>query len=85
MNKLLSDRSTQQLSSELTATIKELRGILAGLSPQGAAFQSFEGSVQKLNATLSNLDELTRTLKDQPNTLILPPKFPSDPAPGANN
>jgi paraquat-inducible protein B len=85
MEKLLSDRSTQQLGSELTATLKDLREILVGLSPQGAAFQSFEGSVEKLNGTLSNLDELTRTLKDQPNALILPTKFPSDPIPGANN
>ena len=83
MDELLSDREMQQLSAEMMAAIKELRGVLTGLSPEGPAFQSFESSVGKLNETLANLDELTRTLKDQPNALILPTKFPADPTPGA--
>lgn len=83
MDELLSDREMQQLSAEMMAAIKELRSVLTGLSPEGPAFQSFESSVGKLNETLANLDELTRTLKDQPNALILPTKFPADPIPGA--
>jgi paraquat-inducible protein B len=83
MDELLSDQEMQQLSAEMMAAIKELRGVLTGLSPEGPAFQSFESSVGKLNETLANLDELTRTLKDQPNALILPTKFPADPTPGA--
>jgi paraquat-inducible protein B len=67
----------------MTATLKDVRKILRGLSPDGQIFQSVEGSVSKINQTLYNLDELTRTLTDKPNALILPTKFPSDPLPGA--
>lgn len=85
LNTLLEDRHTKQLSAEVTGAVKDLRQVLDGLSPGSPAFQSFEGSMLKINETLSNLDELTRTLKDQPNALVLPTKFPSDPIPGANN
>jgi paraquat-inducible protein B len=83
VDELLNDRNTQKLSAEMTATLKDVRKILRGLSPDGQIFQSVEGSVSKINQTLYNLDELTRTLTDKPNALILPTKFPSDPLPGA--
>lgn len=85
VDELLDDRNTQKLSAEMTATLKDVRKILSGLSPDGKIFQSVEGSVSKINQTLYNLDELTRTLSDQPNALILPTKFRSDPLPGANH
>lgn len=85
VDELLNDRNTKKLSAEMTATLKDVREILAGLSPDGQMFQSVEGSMDKLNQTLYNLDELTRTLSDKPNALILPTNFPSDPLPGANN
>ncbi len=85
VDELLNDRNTQKLSAEMTATLKDVRKILDGLSPDGQMFQSIEGSVSKLNQTLYNLDELTRTLSDKPNALILPTNFPSDPLPGANH
>ena len=85
VDELLNDRDTQKLSAEMTATLKDVREILDGLSPEGQIFQSIEGSVSKINQTLYNLDELTRTLSDKPNALILPTNYPSDPLPGANH
>jgi paraquat-inducible protein B len=85
VDELLNDRDTQKLSAEMTATLKNVREILGGLSPEGKIFQSIEGSVSKINQTLYNLDELTRTLSDKPNALILPTNYPSDPLPGANH
>lgn len=85
VDELLNDRDTQKLSAEMTATLKDVREILGGLSPEGQIFQSIEGSVSKINQTLYNLDELTRTLSDKPNALILPTNYPSDPLPGANH
>lgn len=85
VDELLNDRNTQKLSAEMTATLKDVRKILGGLSPDGQIFQSIEGSVSKINQTLYNLDELTRTLSDKPNALILPTNYPSDPLPGANH
>ena len=85
VDKLLNDRNTKKLSAEMSETLTAVREILDGLSPDGQMFQSAEGSMNKLNQTLYNLDELTRTLSDKPNALILPTNFPSDPLPGANN
>ena len=85
VDELLDDRNTQKLSAEMTATLKDVRKILSGLSPDGNILHSVEGSVSKINQTLYNLYELTRTLSDQPNALILPTKFRSDPLPGANH
>ena len=85
VDEFLNDRNTQNLSAEMTATLKDVRKILGGLSPDGQIFQSIEGSVSKINQTLYNLDELTRTLSDKPNALILPTNYPSDPLPGANH
>ncbi len=85
VDKLLNDRNTKKLSAEMIETLTAVREILDGLSPDGQMFQSAEGSMNKLNQTLYNLDELTRTLSDKPNALILPTNFPSDPLPGANN
>lgn len=85
VDQLLNDRNTKKLSAEMTATLKDVREILDGLSPDGQIFQSVEGSMNKLNQTLYNLDELTRTLSEKPNSLILPTNFPSDPLPGANH
>lgn len=83
VNELLNDTSTKDFRNELNDSLVSFRKILEGLSPDGAAFQSFEGSLHKLNETLYNLDELTGALKDQPNSLIFSPKFPNDPIPGA--
>jgi paraquat-inducible protein B len=85
MDTFIQDTNREQVSAELSNTLKETQRVLSGMSPDSAAYQSIEDSMMKLNQTLSNLDQLTRTLKDKPNSLILPTNFPSDPTPGANH
>jgi paraquat-inducible protein B len=53
------------------------------LSPDSAAGQSLSSSIFELNRTLRNLEELTRTLSDKPNSLIFPTDIPADPIPEA--
>ena len=83
INKILNDSNAQQMTAELNATLESCREILEGLSPDSSAFQSFEDSLERLNRTFYNLNELTDTLKERPNSLIFHPNFPSDPIPGA--
>ena len=83
INTILSDSNAQQMTAELNATLESLREILEGLSPDSLAFQYFEDSLEKFNRTFYNLNELTKTLKERPNSLIFHPNFPSDPIPGA--
>lgn len=83
INGILNDTSTKDFRKDMNEAMVSLRRTLEGLSPDGAAFQSFEQSLQLLNETLYNLDELTGALKEQPNSLIFSPNFPNDPIPGA--
>jgi paraquat-inducible protein B len=82
LDAILSDQHSQQLTGELTETLQEFRKILASLAPGESTFRVIESSVDKLNETLGNLEELTRTLKDKPNALVFPTHFPEDPLPG---
>ena len=83
INMLLNDSNARQMTAELNATLESFRELLEGLSPDSQAFQSFEDGLEKLNRTFYNLNELTNTLKERPNSLIFHPNFPSDPIPGA--
>ena len=81
---ILNQQGTQNLTEELSGTLAELRKILAELAPEGAAYQSLNSSINELNQTLYNVQELTRTLADKPNALVLPTNFPDDPQPEAS-
>jgi len=59
--------------------------MMRSVGPGSPAYQAIEGSMNKLNETLYNVESLTRTLNDQPNALVLPMNYPEDPQPGANN
>ena len=84
LNAILDDQDTQQLSAQLGSTLLELRKVLASFSPEGAAYQSLDSNINTLNQTLHNLEELTDTLTDKPNALVLPTNFPADPTPEAS-
>ena len=81
---MLNQPATQELTAELGSTMVELRKILSELAPEGSAYQSLNSSINELNNTLYNLEELTRTLAVKPNALLLPTDFPADPQPEAN-
>jgi paraquat-inducible protein B len=80
---VLDQDSTRSLTGELNATLVELRKALAGLSPDSAVGDSINSSLYELNRTLRNIEELTRTLSDQPNALLFPVDAPADPTPEA--
>lgn len=80
---VLDQDSTRSLTAELNATLAELREVLAGLSPGSAVGDSINSSLYELNRTLSNFEELTRTLSDKPNALLFPVEAPADPIPEA--
>ena len=81
----LEHNNTQMLTTELQATLVELRTVLAGLSPDSQAYQSLNASLLELNRTLQNLGDFSRTLSDQPNSLVMPVDNPPDPIPEARS
>ena len=63
--------------------IKELRRSLEGLSPDSELYQNLNDNLRQLNHTMSNLEDLTSTLSDQPNAAVFGSKLPPDPEPEA--
>ena len=82
--KILEDDKTQALTSELQATLVDLRAVMAGFAPESEAYQSMNSSLLQLNQTLNNLNSITRTLSDQPNAAVMPVDLPPDLIPEAN-
>jgi len=80
---ILEKDGTKALPGELSATLAELRSTLKGLSPDSPVGQSLSNSVFELNRTLRNLEELTRSLAEKPNSLVFPTEVPADPEPEA--
>lgn len=80
---ILDKEGTKALPSELNQTLAELRKALSAISPDSAVGQSISNSVFELNRTLRNLEELTRTLSEKPNSLVFPTDVPADPIPEA--
>ncbi|BFM14128.1 intermembrane transport protein PqiB [Maricurvus nonylphenolicus] len=83
VNSLLEHRQTQALPENLTATINEFREVLDGFSQDSNLYQNLGYSVNELNRTLENLDELSRRLADNPNSLIFSGSHKADPKPEA--
>ncbi|HEB28492.1 MAG TPA: intermembrane transport protein PqiB [Porticoccus sp.] len=83
VNGLLERDDTKKVSSELVATLGELRYALAGLSPDSKMYQSLGASVNSLNGTLENLDALIRKLSIKPSSLLFPGTPEMDPIPEA--
>jgi uncharacterized lipoprotein YmbA len=72
LNTILERSSTQDLTAEIQATLEDMRAVLAGISPNSEAYQSLNASLLELNRTLQNLSDFSRTLSDQPNSLVMP-------------
>jgi len=80
---VLDQDSTRAMAAELNATLAEVRKAMAGLSPDSDVGDSITSSLYELNRTLRNIEELTRTLSEQPNALLFPVDAPADPTPEA--
>jgi len=83
-NRILESDGAQSLPDELAATVAELRRTLDGLSRDSELYQNLSSSVNTLNATLENLNNLARQLSDQPGSVLFPAKPEADPIPEAN-
>lgn len=81
LNTLLAQSSTRELPQELNATLADLRKSLDALAPQSELYQGINSSLLRLNNTLGNLDQLTRTLAAQPSAVVLPAPATPDPLP----
>ena len=82
---LVKDIHSQQVSAELVKTLQDTQRMMRSVGQGSSAYEAIEGSMNKLNETLYNVEALTQTLNDKPNALVLPTTYPEDPIPGANS
>ena len=83
LNTMIQSEGIQQLPQQLDQTLQELHKTINGLSPGSEVYQSINSALLRLNSTLGNLEKVTNTLADQPNSLILPSNPKPDPVPEA--
>lgn len=70
LNNILENEDTQNLSESINTTLDELKVTLKGLSPDSALYQDLNDSIEQLNATMRNIEQLTYTINTKPNSLI---------------
>ena len=83
LHKILASQSAQQLPESLNATLEELKQVLEGLAPGSPVHQSLANSIDQLNTTLRNIENLTYTLDTKPSSLIFSKPQPPDTQPEA--
>lgn len=70
LNTILADNDTQQIPESIHAVLEELQSVLKGISPDSNMYQDLNESIQQLNATMRNIEELTYTIDTKPNSII---------------
>ncbi|STZ76769.1 intermembrane transport protein PqiB [Bergeriella denitrificans] len=70
LNTLVGKPQTQNIPNELNQTLKELRQVLQGVSPQSPVYGDVQQTLQNLDKTLKDVQPVIQTLKEKPNALI---------------
>ncbi len=70
VNRLVAQPQTQGIPAELNQTLKELRQVLQGVSPQSPVYGDVQQTLQNLDKTLKDVQPVLQTLKEKPNALI---------------
>lgn len=83
VDKLVNDPQTQTMPANINQTLTELQQTMKGLSPDSPAYLELNRSLQSLEKLLRDLRPLTKTLEEQPNSLIFNPAPANDPVPPA--
>lgn len=83
LQSLLEDPSLQQIPASINASLRELQRTLQGLSPESSAYRELTDTLESLEALLSDLQPVARTLREQPNALIFDHSEGPDPVPQA--
>lgn len=83
LNSILKNSNTQQLPESIVSTLDELKQTLQGLSPNSSLYLDLSSSIEQLNATLKNVENLTQTIENKPNSLIFSKPIKEDTQPRA--
>lgn len=70
LNTMLAKNETQHIPESAHSVLEELREVLNGMSPDSNMYQDLNESIQQLNSTMRNIEELTYTIDTKPNSII---------------
>jgi paraquat-inducible protein B len=81
--KLLARDETQNLTAELEATLKQVRGSVDSLGPNGAMQGDLARTLDELRAALRSFKVLSDSIEEKPNSLLFGREGSGDPTPRA--
>lgn len=81
--KLLENEDTQGLTTELADTLKQVRGSVESLGPNGAVQGDLSRTLDELRAALRSFKTLSDSIEDKPNSLLFGREGSGDPTPRA--
>lgn len=81
--KLLASENTQNLTAELEATLKEIRGSVESLGPDGAVQGDLSRTLDELRSALRSFKTLSDSIEEKPNSLLFGREGSGDPTPKA--
>ena len=81
MQTLLDQPQLQQLPSDIQLSLQQLRTMLQGFSPDGAAYNNVNANLQALEQVLRELQPVIKTLNQQSNSLIFNASDKPEPEP----
>ena len=78
---ILGQDQAKQLPASLNATLAEVNETLGGLAPGSMLYEDLHGALNDLGMSLSGIEQLTRTLNNQPSALLFSSSKEPDPEP----
>ncbi len=81
--KLLASDSTQGLTAEIDATLREIRASVTSLGPQGAVQGDLARTLDELRSALRSFKTLSDSIEEKPNSLLFGRESSGNPIPRA--
>lgn len=81
--KLLASENTQNLTTELDATLKQVRSSVESLGPNGAVQGDLSRTLDELRSALRSFKVLSDSIEEKPNSLLFGREGSGDPKPRA--
>ena len=81
LDAVLDQDATKALPASLNETLAEVNQTLSGLAPGSMLYEDLDRALNDLGASLSGIEQLTRTLNNQPSALLFSSSKEPDPEP----
>jgi len=81
VRRIVASQSTQELPQSLNASLQELRQVLGSLNPDSPLYDRLDRTLTELNRTLQSVGATSRTVGDQPSSILFSTPTQPDPEP----